>query len=200
MKLKLTHGQAVSMARSTLTKLAIFCPVKRQRQVEGAQTFRNTKSLRFYVGTISHRSISAFPKSQRFQDPSEQKGQGFSRYRTVKFFYRKNTQRKSSQGQKTRKSKRQGLEHDPVREELEPPSGNHRPSKGRHANGFGKPRHASVFSTHSDTQAVPAFHYIRMFKGIFDTLAYKNLRHFSTRYPKDPAVLKILRRSNLLSP
>ena len=30
-----------------------------------------------------------------------------------------------------------------------------------------KPRHASVFGTHSDTQAVPAFHCIRMFKGIF---------------------------------
>ena len=32
-----------------------------------------------------------------------------------------------------------------------------------------KPRHASVLSTHSDTQAVPAFHCIRMFKGIFST-------------------------------
>ena len=30
-----------------------------------------------------------------------------------------------------------------------------------------KPRHATVFNTHSDTQAVPAFHCIRMFKGIF---------------------------------
>ena len=30
-----------------------------------------------------------------------------------------------------------------------------------------RPRHASVFSTHSDTQAVPAFHCIRMFKGKF---------------------------------
>ena len=30
-----------------------------------------------------------------------------------------------------------------------------------------KPRHASVFSTHSDKQAVPAFHCIRMFEGIF---------------------------------
>ena len=35
-----------------------------------------------------------------------------------------------------------------------------------------KPRHASVFSTHSDTQAVPAFHCIRMFKGIFSTRAF----------------------------
>ena len=32
-----------------------------------------------------------------------------------------------------------------------------------------KARHASVFSTHSDTQAVPAFHCIRMFKGTFST-------------------------------
>ena len=32
-----------------------------------------------------------------------------------------------------------------------------------------EPRHASVFSTHSDTQAVPAFHCIRMFKGNFST-------------------------------
>ena len=30
-----------------------------------------------------------------------------------------------------------------------------------------KPRHASVFSTHSDTQAVLAFHCIRICKGIF---------------------------------
>ena len=35
-----------------------------------------------------------------------------------------------------------------------------------------KPRHASVFSTHSDTQAVPAFHCIRMFKDIFSTPAF----------------------------
>ena len=36
-----------------------------------------------------------------------------------------------------------------------------------------KPRHASVFSTRSDTQAVPAFHCMLMFKGIFfDTLAF----------------------------
>ena len=36
-----------------------------------------------------------------------------------------------------------------------------------------KPQHASVFSTHSDTQAVPAFHCIRMLKGtFFDTLAF----------------------------
>ena len=33
-----------------------------------------------------------------------------------------------------------------------------------------KPRHASVFGTHSDTQAVPALHCIRMFKGIFSAL------------------------------
>ena len=32
-----------------------------------------------------------------------------------------------------------------------------------------KPQHASVFSTHSDTRAVPAFHCIRMFKGILST-------------------------------
>ena len=35
-----------------------------------------------------------------------------------------------------------------------------------------KPRHASVFSTHSDTQSGPAFHCIRMFKGIFSTRAF----------------------------
>ena len=35
-----------------------------------------------------------------------------------------------------------------------------------------KPRHASVFSMHSDTQAVPSFHCIRMFKGIFSTRAF----------------------------
>ena len=35
-----------------------------------------------------------------------------------------------------------------------------------------KPRHASVFSTHSDTQSVPAFHCIRMFKGTFSTCAF----------------------------
>ena len=29
-----------------------------------------------------------------------------------------------------------------------------------------KPRHASVFSTHSDTQPVPAFHCIRLFKNL----------------------------------
>ena len=34
-----------------------------------------------------------------------------------------------------------------------------------------KPRHASVFRTHSDTQAVPTFHCIRMLKGIFSTCA-----------------------------
>ena len=32
-----------------------------------------------------------------------------------------------------------------------------------------KPRHASVFSTHSDMQVVPAFHCIRMLKSIFST-------------------------------
>ena len=53
-----------------------------------------------------------------------------------------------------------------------------------------KPRHASVFSTHSDTQAAPAFHCIGMFKGIFSTRAFflthrhavyqclQKLRHF----------------------
>ena len=35
-----------------------------------------------------------------------------------------------------------------------------------------KPRHASVFSTHSETQAVPAFHCMRMFKGIISTRAF----------------------------
>ena len=36
-------------------------------------------------------------------------------------------------------------------------------------------RHAkSVFSMHSDTQAVPAFHCIRMFKGIFRHARFKN--------------------------
>ena len=39
-------------------------------------------------------------------------------------------------------------------------------------------RHASVFSMHSDTQAVPAFHCIRMFKGhFFDTHFFKMHRH-----------------------
>ena len=41
-----------------------------------------------------------------------------------------------------------------------------------------KPRHASVLSTHSDTQAVPAFHCIRMFKGISSTRAL--LEHTDT--------------------
>ena len=41
-----------------------------------------------------------------------------------------------------------------------------------------KPRHASVFSTRSDTQAVPAFHCIPMFKGIFSTrYVFKTRRH-----------------------
>ena len=40
-----------------------------------------------------------------------------------------------------------------------------------------KPRHASVFSTHSDTQAVPAFHCIRMFKSIFSTRAFLKRTH-----------------------
>ena len=41
-----------------------------------------------------------------------------------------------------------------------------------------KPRHASVFSTHSDTQAAPAFHCTRMFKGIFfDTRVFKTHRN-----------------------
>ena len=44
-----------------------------------------------------------------------------------------------------------------------------------------KPRHASVFSTHSDTQAVPRFHCIRMFKGIFSTRAFLKLRYALTR-------------------
>ena len=35
-----------------------------------------------------------------------------------------------------------------------------------------KPRRASVFGAHSDTQAAPAFHCIRMFKGIFSTRAF----------------------------
>ena len=35
-----------------------------------------------------------------------------------------------------------------------------------------KARQASVFSTHSDTQAVPAFHCVRMFKGIFSTRVF----------------------------
>ena len=41
-----------------------------------------------------------------------------------------------------------------------------------------KPRHASVFSTHSDTQAVPAFHGIWMFKAfIRHASAFKTHRH-----------------------
>ena len=41
-----------------------------------------------------------------------------------------------------------------------------------------KPRHASVFSTHSDTQAVPAFHCTRMFNSIFSTrVFFKTNRH-----------------------
>ena len=35
-----------------------------------------------------------------------------------------------------------------------------------------KPRHASVFNTHSDTQAVPAFQCIQMFKGLLSTRAF----------------------------
>ena len=35
-----------------------------------------------------------------------------------------------------------------------------------------KPRHASVFSTRSDTQAVPALHCIRMFKGTCSTCTF----------------------------
>ena len=46
-----------------------------------------------------------------------------------------------------------------------------------------KPRHASVFSTHSDTQAVPAFHCIQMFKGIFfDTVAASVLKRTDTLF------------------
>ena len=37
-----------------------------------------------------------------------------------------------------------------------------------------KPRQASVFCTHFDTQAVPEFHCIRMFKGICPTCAFWN--------------------------
>ena len=41
-----------------------------------------------------------------------------------------------------------------------------------------KPRHASVCNTHSDTQAVPAFDCIRMFKGIFrHASVFKTHRH-----------------------
>ena len=44
-----------------------------------------------------------------------------------------------------------------------------------------KPRHASVLSTHSDTQEVPAFHCKRMFKGIFfDTLLLAFLKRTDT--------------------
>ena len=40
------------------------------------------------------------------------------------------------------------------------------------------PTRHSVFSTHSDTQAVPAFHCIRMFKGIFRrSSVFKTHRH-----------------------
>ena len=44
-----------------------------------------------------------------------------------------------------------------------------------------KPRHASVFSMHSDTQAAPSFHCIRMFKGTFSTRAF--LKPTDTRLP-----------------
>ena len=46
----------------------MFLPVEQQLQFEGAQTFRNKKSLRFFGGAISNRSVSAFSKSQRFRD------------------------------------------------------------------------------------------------------------------------------------
>ena len=37
-----------------------------------------------------------------------------------------------------------------------------------------KPQHASIFSTHSDMQAVPAFHCFRMLKGNSSTRAFLN--------------------------
>ena len=45
-----------------------FLTAKQQRQVEGAQTFRNKKSLRFFGGVISNHRVFAFSKSQRFRD------------------------------------------------------------------------------------------------------------------------------------
>ena len=47
-------------------QIAMFLPLKQQRQVEGAQTFRNTKSLQFFWGAISNRSVSAFSKIAAF--------------------------------------------------------------------------------------------------------------------------------------
>ena len=50
-----------------------------------------------------------------------------------------------------------------------------------------KPRHASVFSTHSDTQAVPAFHCIRMSQGSFrHASVFKTHQHAVYQYLQKP--------------
>ena len=53
-------------------RIAMFLPVKQQRQVKGAQTFGNKTSLRFLGGAISNRSVSAVSKSQRFRNAKTQ--------------------------------------------------------------------------------------------------------------------------------
>ena len=71
-----------------------------------------------------------------------------------------------------------------------------------------KPRHASVFSMHSDTQAVPAFHCIRMSKSIFfETRFFKTHRHAVYHYLNEvqkpfrqASVLKRALLKNLLMP
>ena len=55
---------------------------------------------------------------------------------------------------------------------LEPEGQNHPKFMSSFEGPTRKPRHASVFSTHSDTQAVPAFHCIRMFKENSSTRAF----------------------------
>ena len=49
-----------------------------------------------------------------------------------------------------------------------------------------KPRHASVCSTHSDTQAVPALHCIRMLGGNFSTCVFKTHPHAVYQCLKKP--------------
>ena len=53
-----------------------------------------------------------------------------------------------------------------------------------------KPRHASVFSTHSDKQAVPAIHCIQSFKGNFSTRAsLKRTDTLSTMLKRGPKTI-----------
>ena len=50
------------------SKSQCFLPVETAKTIEGAQTLRNKKSLRFLGGASSNRSVSVFLKSQRFRD------------------------------------------------------------------------------------------------------------------------------------